>query len=408
MAKQLEQLVSSLLYEGYALYPYTPGATKNATPTPFGIVYPPAYASRNPSTFDHLRIECVLEARRRTRGSSGTVRFLQAAGERHQATSDGSRSRRAARRAARPRVGQSSASRASPRCAAGLGSVPSDSAAGLAELRCASTTRDRRVRPGGVERAEALARQPALHPRRDRGRAARSSRRSSARARGRGASAERQHLPRARLAATTRLGAAIVLPDHPRMAPRASATCSTTPRSRRRSCCTSRRSRPERERDRASRTRRCARWSSAPRAATPEEIVALHGMRLEPTQPPGAAATPTPATSRGDDRRASRSEGARRSSCGPGTDRDVYDRMLDGRTATIERIYIDYDDERPRRRHGRRRPRAGAFRETGRYLFFKPARSSVGARRRPMSSARSAERHGRPSRSWSPASATPG
>jgi hypothetical protein len=34
----LERLVDSLLFEGYALYPYTPGATKNATPTPFGIV----------------------------------------------------------------------------------------------------------------------------------------------------------------------------------------------------------------------------------------------------------------------------------------------------------------------------------------------------------------------------------
>ena len=40
----VDELVDSLLYEGYALYPYTPGATKNATPTPFGIVYPPAYA----------------------------------------------------------------------------------------------------------------------------------------------------------------------------------------------------------------------------------------------------------------------------------------------------------------------------------------------------------------------------
>ena len=50
---RLEQLVDSLLYEGYALYPYTPEATKNATPTPFGIVYPPAYAGRmrgRPST----------------------------------------------------------------------------------------------------------------------------------------------------------------------------------------------------------------------------------------------------------------------------------------------------------------------------------------------------------------------
>ena len=40
----MNELVESLLYEGYALYPYTPGATKNATPTPFGIAYPPAYA----------------------------------------------------------------------------------------------------------------------------------------------------------------------------------------------------------------------------------------------------------------------------------------------------------------------------------------------------------------------------
>ena len=46
MDRTLEELVTSLLYEGYALYPYTPGATKNATPTPFGIVYPPAYAER--------------------------------------------------------------------------------------------------------------------------------------------------------------------------------------------------------------------------------------------------------------------------------------------------------------------------------------------------------------------------
>ena len=45
MQEAAERLAASLLYEGYALYPYTPGATKNATPTPFGIVYPPAYAA---------------------------------------------------------------------------------------------------------------------------------------------------------------------------------------------------------------------------------------------------------------------------------------------------------------------------------------------------------------------------
>ena len=51
MADHLEELIESLLWEGYALYPYTPGATKNATPTPFGIVYPPAYAAALP---DHV------------------------------------------------------------------------------------------------------------------------------------------------------------------------------------------------------------------------------------------------------------------------------------------------------------------------------------------------------------------
>ena len=58
----LDALVDTLLYEGYALYPYTPGATKNATPTPFGIVYPPVYAAGSGATFDHLQIECVCSA----------------------------------------------------------------------------------------------------------------------------------------------------------------------------------------------------------------------------------------------------------------------------------------------------------------------------------------------------------
>ncbi|MGH2967828.1 MAG: hypothetical protein ACRDK0_02010 [Solirubrobacteraceae bacterium] len=78
----LDQLVDTLLYEGYALYPYTPGATKNATPTPFGIVYPPAYARHSGATHDRLRIECVVEG-----GGplEGTVRCLTGAGERHKA-----------------------------------------------------------------------------------------------------------------------------------------------------------------------------------------------------------------------------------------------------------------------------------------------------------------------------------
>ena len=78
----LDALVDTLLYEGYALYPYTPGATKNATPTPFGIVYPPAYAAGSGATFDVLQIQCLCS------GSvvCGEVHFLQASGLRHEGT----------------------------------------------------------------------------------------------------------------------------------------------------------------------------------------------------------------------------------------------------------------------------------------------------------------------------------
>ncbi|MEP6811689.1 MAG: hypothetical protein ABI990_01735 [Actinomycetota bacterium] len=76
----LEELVTTMLYEGYALYPYTPDTTKNATPTPFGIVYPPEYASG--STYDHLRLECRLAVPGEV---SAEVRFLQSTGEGHRA-----------------------------------------------------------------------------------------------------------------------------------------------------------------------------------------------------------------------------------------------------------------------------------------------------------------------------------
>ena len=79
----LEQLVDSLLWEGYALYPYTPGATKNATPTPFGIVYPPAYADGR-STFDQLVMECIADAEPGAE-LRAELRFLQPSGERHEA-----------------------------------------------------------------------------------------------------------------------------------------------------------------------------------------------------------------------------------------------------------------------------------------------------------------------------------
>jgi len=78
----LERLVDSLLFEGYALYPYTPGSTKNATPTPFGIVYPHDYAQNQTHAFDRMQMQFIVEI-----GAvvSGEVRFLQASGEQHRA-----------------------------------------------------------------------------------------------------------------------------------------------------------------------------------------------------------------------------------------------------------------------------------------------------------------------------------
>ena len=83
-ATPVDELLRSLLFEGYALYPYTPGAIKNATPTPFGIVYPPVYAAGSGATFDHLQIECELLGGAAD-GVEAAVLFLQPTGERHQA-----------------------------------------------------------------------------------------------------------------------------------------------------------------------------------------------------------------------------------------------------------------------------------------------------------------------------------
>jgi hypothetical protein len=82
----LETLLKTLLMEGYALYPYTPGSAKNATPTPFGIVYPPVYAETISAAFDHLRMRGIVTAEE---GAvvEGQVRFLHGAEKdgRHQA-----------------------------------------------------------------------------------------------------------------------------------------------------------------------------------------------------------------------------------------------------------------------------------------------------------------------------------
>ena len=70
----LDELVDTLLWEGHQLYPYTPGATKNATPTPFGIVYPPAYAAGSPHTLERVKLQCVAIGARGVRGERALPR----------------------------------------------------------------------------------------------------------------------------------------------------------------------------------------------------------------------------------------------------------------------------------------------------------------------------------------------
>ena len=151
----VDELVDSLLYEGYALYPYTPGAAKNATPTPFGIVYPPAYAETLPTAFDHLRMDCALEPDGEPKVSA-TVRFLTATGERHQGEE---------RRVELPEPGEAVEFEfggvRGPR--ARCGSIRA-TAARCGACACACTTRPR-CDAAGMERAGALNAEPALHAR---------------------------------------------------------------------------------------------------------------------------------------------------------------------------------------------------------------------------------------------------
>ena len=122
--------------------PTRPASTKNATPTPFGIVYPPAYAERNPAARATLRVEVVLE-----HGAEAAVSGVGAlpAGQSASATRGRAahRARRRSRSASSPRsrsAGRSS-STASGGSRGGCGCGPSRSARASPGSSSASTTR---------------------------------------------------------------------------------------------------------------------------------------------------------------------------------------------------------------------------------------------------------------------------
>jgi len=388
MREALEQLVSSLLYEGYALYPYTPGATKNATPTPFGIVYPPAYADGLATTFDHLRLECVLVAEPEAE-LRATVRFLQASGERHQA-----RERRlelgpaTVGDLADDGVGETFAfdgtsevrGRVRMRC------EPLDEPQLWRVRACVHNTTEARA---DLERSDALvASLLSTHvviecsPGRFVSPLEREGRAGDAVAEARSANTFPVLVSPADDAI---LGATIVLPDHPRMAPESLGNLFDNTEIEE-ALLLHVKALSEGEREAIAAQDPAVREMVArAEQVTPEEMLTLHG-RLE-LEDPGPNTAPQQRRSLG---YASEPEpghpnpgepelvldGVRfrkgaKVVLRPGTERDVLDRMLDGRTATIERLYLDYEDGAHIAVTVDDDPAQELFRETGRYLFFR-------------------------------------
>jgi hypothetical protein len=344
----IDELVDSLLFEGYALYPYTPGAAKNATPTPFGIVYPAGYAHGH----DHLQVQALV------RGDDprveADVRFLQASGERHQAVER--------------RVG--------------VGVIDLAPLSGEVNLDVEQlepglhqvTLRIRNDTPfAGATRSEAL--EHAListHP--------------LLRVRD-GRFVSPLESPTCTnintwpvLVAdddTALLGAAIVLPDHPQLAPQSRGSLfDNTEIEEALLLHVHALSDAEREEiqhgDPAVRTMVERALSS-----TPEEIMRLHGA-MRPTEH-RADAQQAPVPPRPREQPASEREALLDGRAARLGDHvvlrlegrvDTYDRMLNGRTATIERIYIDYDDRTHFGVTIDDDPGQLLMRESGRFHFF--------------------------------------
>lgn len=338
----IEELVDSLLHEGYALYPYTPGAHKNATPTPFGIVYPAGYEHG----FDHLQLQCLVSGE--DPELDVEVRFLQASGERHQAVE---------RRAG---VGRLDAEPLEGEITLGVEEVEP----GL--RRVTLRIENRTVFAGGT-RAEALERSLiSTHP--------------LLRARG-GTFLSPLESPSCDnvntwpvLAApddTAILGAAIVLPDHPQLAPESRGSLfDGTEIEEALLLHVHALSDAERE-EIATGDPAVRAMVERALATTPEDIVRLHGLMRpadRPPVPPRPRQEPVTEQEATVDGRTFRLGGRLVLRL---SDRiDTYDRMLDGRTATLERIYVDLDDEVHLGVTIDDDPGQELMRETGRFHFF--------------------------------------
>jgi hypothetical protein len=372
LSEPLDQLVESLLWEGYALYPYTPGATKNATPTPFGIVYPPLYAIGAVSTFDHLELRCVVDCPASAQ-LAAEVRFLAALGAGHRA---------AARRIALPATAVAAVAEAPSEhettSAGDGGSLAVALRLSAAELddgsyEVALRVENRTPCEHGLDRAGALARSLiSTHPllRVSGGRFISPLERSCA--------SVNTYPVLASDADDVVLGAAIVLPDHPRIAPESrGGLFDSTEIEEALLLHVQTLSDEERAQIEAAdpAVREMVQRAAA---ATPEDIVRLHGrvtmrdrdpVTDSPPQPPPGLVDPSAGQTEAvvDGVRFRQGDHVR---LRPSHDADLHARLLDGRSATIERIFVDFDGRMHLGVTVDGDPGQELMRETNRLLFF--------------------------------------
>jgi hypothetical protein len=74
--EDVRRVADAVLYEGYILYPYRASAQKNRSRWQFGVLMPPAYAAADPSETTTARAECVF-TRDGEPSVDVVVRFLQ-------------------------------------------------------------------------------------------------------------------------------------------------------------------------------------------------------------------------------------------------------------------------------------------------------------------------------------------
>jgi hypothetical protein len=371
VSERLEALVESLLWEGYALYPYTASATKNATPTPFGIAYPPAYAEKLTSTFDHLEARVALCAPADA-VLSAEVRLLAPIGERHQAepqrlTMPGVM---VGALAHQPAVKQTSV-RSPEAPALQVRMTVAAAAIGPQDYEVVFRVENRTVVSSGLERKDALARSLlSVHP------VLRVAGGHFVSALERPCGSVNTFPILATEDDSAVVGAAIVLPDHPQIAPESRGGLFDSTEIEEALLLHVQVLTDEERADIERSDPAVREMINRATAVTPQDILALHGRVTlrdpvttePPPEPPGL---PDPRAGE----ETAEVDGVRFTRGGklrihPPPDADIQARMLDGRTATLERLFIDYDGRLHLGVTIDDDPGQELMRETGRYLYF--------------------------------------